>query len=301
MIMFPAHLHNLSEKNSFGAYGEGGGYYDCFISLGGGSNLMAEDGSRSEISISKDDINQEINKDVNDGGWLRLSLGSGPEPSRRPQISLGSRTVELDLLPGGGGSGRSSSGGDETWSLTLTAPPPQQQQQQQQHQHQQQLSFQVKDFRGPIAITSQPPPTFYLQTGRGVAAAIDSMPAVTFTHNQQYDNSYLPFRPYPLTTLSSPSSFSASLHQLPASGPPPLRIGFRVVDPPPRPHSGVWFSLQASQTQTKEPYLPQVPKRYLRIKFDEMVLSHRDGRTTVGLLIKYLVYKLKLDGEFEII
>ncbi|KAI3731393.1 hypothetical protein L1987_62581 [Smallanthus sonchifolius] len=259
--------------------------------LGGGSDLMAEDGSRSEISISKDDINQEINKDVDDGGWLRLSLGSGHEPSNIPQISLGSRTVELDLLPIGS-RGRNSSGGDETWSLTLTSPPPPQQQQ---------LSFQVKDFRGPIAITAPPPPPgFYLQPGRGVAAAIDSVPAVTFTDNQQYDNSYLAFRPYPLTSPSSSSSFSASLHQLPAaSGPPPLRIGFRVVDPPPRLHSGVWFSLQASQTQTKEPYLPQVPKSYLRIKFDKMVLSHRDGRTTVGLLIKYLVYKLNLDGEFE--
>ncbi|KAF8096544.1 hypothetical protein N665_0306s0002 [Sinapis alba] len=41
---------------------------------------------------------------------------------------------------------------------------------------------------------------------------------------------------------------------------------FRVHDPPRRPHSGLWFLLQASQFQEKEPFLPQVNKRYLRIK-----------------------------------
>ncbi|KAF8079961.1 hypothetical protein N665_0988s0006 [Sinapis alba] len=66
---------------------------------------------------------------------------------------------------------------------------------------------------------------------------------------------------------------------------------FRVHDPPRRPHSGVWFLLQASQFQEKEPFLPQVNKRYLRIK---------DGKITVRLLIKYLMKKLQLDSEYEI-
>ncbi|KAK6922465.1 hypothetical protein RJ641_012972 [Dillenia turbinata] len=64
----------------------------------------------------------------------------------------------------------------------------------------------------------------------------------------------------------------------------------RIIDAPPRPHSGVWFVLQASQNQAKEPFLPQIPKSYLRIK---------DGRTTVRLLMKYLVNKLRLDSESE--
>ncbi|KAJ9563934.1 hypothetical protein OSB04_009094 [Centaurea solstitialis] len=77
-----------------------------------------------------------------------------------------------------------------------------------------------------------------------------------------------------------------------AASPSPSRMDMRVVDPPPRPHSGLWFMLQPSLNQTKEPYLPQLPKSYLRI---------RDGRTsTVGLLIKYLVNKLRLDSEFEL-
>ncbi|VVA92824.1 unnamed protein product [Arabis nemorensis] len=41
---------------------------------------------------------------------------------------------------------------------------------------------------------------------------------------------------------------------------------FRVLDPPRRPHSGLWFLLQASQLQEREPFLPQVNKSYLRIK-----------------------------------
>ncbi|KAL0648022.1 hypothetical protein Bca4012_046313 [Brassica carinata] len=66
---------------------------------------------------------------------------------------------------------------------------------------------------------------------------------------------------------------------------------FRVIDPPRRPHSGIWFLLQASQNQTREPFLPQIPKSCLRIK---------DGKMTVRILMKYLVNKLRLDHETQI-
>ncbi|KAM6562587.1 hypothetical protein CsatB_022585 [Cannabis sativa] len=75
-----------------------------------------------------------------------------------------------------------------------------------------------------------------------------------------------------------------------AAAPEPS-LDFRVVNPPKRPHSGIWFMLQASQNQAKEPFLPQISKSFLRI---------RDGSMTVGLLIKYLVNKLRLDSESEI-
>ncbi|KAJ7957494.1 E3 ubiquitin protein ligase drip2 [Quillaja saponaria] len=65
----------------------------------------------------------------------------------------------------------------------------------------------------------------------------------------------------------------------------------RVIDPPRRPHSGIWFTLQASPNQPKEPYLSQITKSYLRIK---------DGRMTIRLLMKYLVDKLSLESESEI-
>ncbi|XP_071736391.1 uncharacterized protein [Rutidosis leptorrhynchoides] len=306
MIMFPSnHQQNLIKNSSLGGYGVSScGYYDRLINKlsekeVGGQDIMADDESRTEISnnnidqedvattsISKDiNIHQEsINKNEdedNDSGWLQLSLGIGHDaPSNRrfsenDQRSSVPRLIELDLLTTTGGSVSSSSsggrGGDETRSLTLSA------------SSRQQPNFQVPDLSTL---------GFFLQP------AFDSAPTIAFTHNQRYENILMPIRPYPLTTLSSPSTSSPSLDQLPLASSQPLyfhhipqiRMDLRVVDPPRRPNSGVWFILQASQNQIKEPYLPQVPKSYLRIK---------DGRTTIRLLIKYLVKKLKLHSEYE--
>ncbi|EPS66006.1 hypothetical protein M569_08772, partial [Genlisea aurea] len=69
-------------------------------------------------------------------------------------------------------------------------------------------------------------------------------------------------------------------------------VDFRVVQPPRRPHSGIWFMLLASENQEKEPSaLPQIPKRFLRIK---------DGRMRIGVVLKYLGMKLKLGSESEV-
>lgn len=272
MIMFPSHhQQNLIKNSSLGGYGVAAcGYYDSLINLKGGevrgSDIMAEDESRTEISINNNDQEDATgtssskniiihpdtisNKDddEDDGGWLQLSLGSGHDvhsnrpssPDHHHQISLAPRLVELDLLTSAGGSASTSSGGrgggDETWSSTLTVP------------SQQQLSFQLPDFG----------PTFFLQPHiGGSSAAIDSVRPISYTHHQQYERNCMPIRPYPLTTISSPSSFSPSLDQLTASSGrplyfhnvPPIRMDLRVVDPPRRPHSGVWFILQASQNQ----------------------------------------------------
>ncbi|KAG7550488.1 hypothetical protein ISN45_Aa06g012660 [Arabidopsis thaliana x Arabidopsis arenosa] len=116
--------------------------------------------------------------------------------------------------------------------------------------------------------------------------------------------------PFVPQNLTQPSSSSASL-MMPLMGPyfgrssfQPQLLGndnsdvvagpsssFRVIDPPRRPHSGIWFLLQASQNQTVEPFLPQIPKSYLRIK---------DGKMTVRLLMKYLVNKLRLEHESQV-
>lgn len=68
-------------------------------------------------------------------------------------------------------------------------------------------------------------------------------------------------------------------------------FGVKVVNAPPRPQSGIWCMLQASQNQGMEPFLPQIPKRYLRIK---------DGRMHVRLLVKYLVKRLGLEDESQV-
>ncbi|KAG2571771.1 hypothetical protein PVAP13_7KG119935 [Panicum virgatum] len=72
-----------------------------------------------------------------------------------------------------------------------------------------------------------------------------------------------------------------------------LDATIRVVLPPSAiaAAAGVWFVLQAAPHQGREPFLPQIPRSYLRIK---------DGRVTVRLLIKYLAAKLGLEDESEV-
>ncbi|XP_074570574.1 uncharacterized protein LOC141827243 [Curcuma longa] len=80
------------------------------------------------------------------------------------------------------------------------------------------------------------------------------------------------------------------LMRQPAFAPPGVRM--RVVSPPRRSQPGVWLILQAAQNQSgREPYLPQIATNYLRIK---------DGRSTLRLLMKYLVKKLGLENESEV-
>ncbi|KAG2565857.1 protein LAX PANICLE 2-like [Panicum virgatum] len=93
---------------------------------------------------------------------------------------------------------------------------------------------------------------------------------------------------------------------MPAAAPPPLiPLGHRAFYTPgaaasgldairvvlPPSAAGVWFLLQAAPHQGREPFLPQIPRSYLRIK---------DGRVTVRLLIKYLAAKLGLEDESEV-
>ncbi|XP_002890758.2 uncharacterized protein LOC9326820 [Arabidopsis lyrata subsp. lyrata] len=100
-----------------------------------------------------------------------------------------------------------------------------------------------------------------------------------------------PFRPSSLSDRDVTNNNSVSKSCCVDEGGAGPSSEFRVLDPPRRPHSGLWFLLQASQFQEKEPFLPQVNKSYLRIK---------DGRITVRLLIKYLMKKLDLDSESEV-
>ncbi|XP_023005113.1 protein LAX PANICLE 2-like isoform X2 [Cucurbita maxima] len=89
-----------------------------------------------------------------------------------------------------------------------------------------------------------------------------------------------------LPHLSTPFQLHPALH-------PPTSNShvLRVIDPPRRPQSGIWFSLQPLElNQGKHPALPQRSTTYLRIK---------DGRMRVGLVMKYLVKKLRLESETE--
>ncbi|KAI3816702.1 hypothetical protein L1987_16406 [Smallanthus sonchifolius] len=301
--MFPAHLSSSRYVNG----GFSGGGYDCFISLGRGliSDLMAEDESRTETSIDNEEagssmkdvnIRDEMNVEDDDHGrWLQLSLGGG-HMSHMTTSSHGHRilmtemsSVDLDLLPGGG----SGSSSRQIQQPLPPSPPP---------AVPPQVFFQVPEFQG-----HGPTSTAFRQQPHQTAAARNSVPFMTLQqqqHQQQHETNYnyqQLIRPFPANMMiaplnyppvSSSSSFSGSSeqHRRPLHLHRRLNVA-RVVNPPRRPHSGIWFMLQASPNQAKEPFLPQIPKSYLRIK---------DGRMTVGLLIKYLVNKLELGSESEI-
>ncbi|XP_043706859.1 protein LAX PANICLE 2-like [Telopea speciosissima] len=298
--------------------------------IGIAHNHMAEDESRSSSSLNEAGSSSKGGVGVGGGsgsggslhqeergdeGWLQLGIGGAsrtdpklkdplepPTGTRRPGL------VELDLLTPGGGSGGGGGGGrggSAQQHMVNKAKDP---------------IFCTTEFRTPrppIAITPSPPPPpppLFLQhqfpnpIPRATSlTSLTSLTGLSFPHQPEFPWGYNrsnPNPPWTTTSSSSPSSSSAtpSSSMLPVpyfarhpgldlAGPSSSSSDIRVIDAPPRPHSGIWFVLQASQNQAKEPFLAQITKTFLRIK---------DGRMTVRLLMKYVVNKLRLDNESEV-
>lgn len=234
--------------------------------------LMAEDQSRTgsinEAGSSSKDVQQE-----KDEGWLQLSIGgyTGREnkKDRADQSSRidGHLPVELELLP--------SSSGSTSKIRPLAAP-----------------MLNVSEFATP-----RPVMNFSTATDHGTLFFLQQPgTSSTFPYHQEINWAYRPIPiniTSPSTSLMAPggSYFPRPFQVHPGIDIPGPNLDFRVIQPPRRPHSGIWFILQASQNQAKEPYLPQISKSYLRIK---------DGRMTIRLVKKYLVDKLRLENESEI-
>ncbi|KAK4402585.1 hypothetical protein Sango_0999200 [Sesamum angolense] len=237
--------------------------------------LMAEDESRAESlnegveSSSKDVVDigapEEDEKDV---GWLQLSIGGGGHEVKQDLTSdqtsqkndNGSSLVELELMP------TSSSHSQMIRPLgpmpEFRAPRPVMNfagfspsyflQQQHHHHHQGSSSSHYFPPHQEINWAFRPIPISI------AAAASSSSSSSSFSS------------PSPLMAAAPSASYFARPFQLYAgvdmapAGPP--GVDFRVIQPPRRPHSGIWFMLQASQNQEKEPFLPQISKSYLRIK-----------------------------------
>ncbi|KAJ6713687.1 RING FINGER PROTEIN [Salix viminalis] len=256
---------------------------------------MAEDESRTdslnnEAGSSSKDVQEE-----RDEGWLRLSIGGQTPPPPPPPTSHESKLVldpttrrggliELDLLQG-------SSSSVSHQARNLSTP-----------------MFHAPDFRTPPRPLMNIAASHATNFGSTASLFFQHHPAATSSTYPLHQEINWPFRPMlsniaTASSSSSPStSSSSSLMPLGSYFSRPFQVNsgmdvagpssdFRVIDPPRRPHSGIWFLLQASQNQTKEPFLPQISKSYLRIK---------DGRMTVRLLMKYLVSKLRLDSESEV-
>ncbi|XP_022764160.1 uncharacterized protein LOC111309338 isoform X2 [Durio zibethinus] len=247
---------------------------EAFIKSDLGANSMDEDESRTNSLNEAGSSSKHNNQEQEDGdeGWLQLSIAGQATRYNHSKHDQGDRTtkrgglIELDLLSGG--------------SSQQVRP----------------SIFRMPEFRAP------PHPT-----------VMRSFSGSLFFQNQQGSNSMFPhheeisqaFRPIVQNIAAAPSSASSSSSSLVPLGsyfarPFQVQSGMdvagpssdvRIIDPPRRPHSGIWFKLQASQNQAKEPFLPQIPKSYLKIK---------DGKMTVRLLMKYLVNKLRLDSESEI-
>ncbi|KAL2519752.1 RING finger protein [Abeliophyllum distichum] len=288
MTMFSA--ENIFKHQFCGNYSEGfgvmssqvQGYDSCSEPCLGSDRLvgplMAEDQSRTgsvnEEGSSSKDVQQE-----KDEGWLQLSIGGYTGGHRREnnrdqadqssRILGGPGLVELELLP-------TSSG--NTSQIRPLAP-----------------MLNVPEFAAP-----RPVMNFSTASDHGTLVFLQHPgTSSTFPYHQEINWAY---RPIPIN-ITSPSTSSTSL-MAPGSyfprGPlqvhpgidiPGPSLDFRVIQPPRRPHSGIWFILEASQNQAKEPFLPQISKSYLRIK---------DGRMTIRLVKKYLVNKLRLENESEI-
>ncbi|KAF5741206.1 hypothetical protein HS088_TW10G00202 [Tripterygium wilfordii] len=309
MTMVPAQTLSKHHQLYYGGYdGCDGGYTeeeeyyeaeagllgrsDLVLAPAAASNPMAEDESRTtttnyttSASLNNNEAAASSSKVVqaeDDASWLQLSIGASAKTTPRRG---GGGLVELDLLPARSGSEGERVISEENITRVLPAAAPL-----------------TPIFHAPPG----PVPSFLFQAaGSSSSTVVPSPPP----HHHQENINWV-FRPAELSSIgtnslsSASSSNPASFMQLGsyfARTPFQLQGGgvnvagpslqFRVIDPPTRPHSGIWFSLQASQNQAKEPFLPQIPKSYLRI---------RDGRMTVRLLMKYLVNKLRLDSESEV-
>ncbi|RWR86953.1 putative RING finger protein [Cinnamomum micranthum f. kanehirae] len=231
-------------------------------------SLMAEDESRASSSsrhIQEEKEEGEEEGEERDVGWLQLGIGGHASRELRIDHSMESSSqrgglIELDLF-------------SHKNHTAPTAP-----------------SFHVTNYQGPLPI----PHTASATTSSAIAAAA-AMPLYL-----PHPRSTLSFRqPLPGVAWDYRQASSSSTPYYPhpyMMGPPPVAdagpsSGVRVVDVPLRRQSGIWFVLQASQIQGKEPFLPQIPKSYLRIK---------DGRMTVRLLMKYLANKMGLNNESEV-
>ncbi|KAK8636654.1 hypothetical protein V6N13_124396 [Hibiscus sabdariffa] len=288
MTMVPA--ENLSKQHHHLPHGSGSGFYGYNLGVHGydyqseaclGSDIvatsMAEDESRTNSTLNEEGSSSKENnqeQEEPDKGWLQLSLGGQTQTQTQATTTYdeydhkhgqddpargrgGSTLMELDLLP-------------------LGVP------QLQQQARPLAPIFYNPEFRVP------PRPT-----------VMHSFSTLFVQQHQQGSSSMIPhhgelnwaFKPISPTSSSSLASYFGRPFQVQPMDVAGPSSEVRIVDPPRRPHSGIWFMLQASHNQTKEPFLPQIPKSYLRIK---------DGKIAVRLIMKYLANKLRLDSESEV-
>lgn len=227
---------------------------DNLCLLGSDLAVMAEDESRTGSinetgSSSKDNNNNK--EEEEEKGWLQLSIGGHmymPTNNKREENSRrssgeGGGLVELDLLPtistSEQGKSTLASNSPTVHIHEFRAPPPPAPPTQRQQQHQ-------------LMTTTNTMSSLILQQyhpGAGTSST------TIFPQQQEIIN--WGFRPMPapiqqnmnLSIVSSGSHFGPGTFPILGGVPGPSSIDFRVIHPPRRPHSGLWFSLQPSRNQ----------------------------------------------------
>lgn len=195
------------------------------------ANPMAEDESRTN-SLNEAGSSSKENQEERDDGWLQLSIGSHTTSHdiKHHQVDPTARRgglIELDLLPGG-----------SSQQARPLAP-----------------TFHVPEFRNPRPVMNIPGANsfstslFFQQQGS----------SSTFPHHQEINWAFRPI-PQNIAMAASSSSSSSSLMPFGSYFARPFQVhtgidvagpssDFRIIDPPRRPHSGIWFMLLASQNQ----------------------------------------------------
>ncbi|KAL8160104.1 hypothetical protein V2J09_001641 [Rumex salicifolius] len=223
-------------------------------------------------------------------GWLRLGIGCSAPHRNQNKVSINNNKhssdhppgphgsmLELNLLPGSSAAAPFQQRTTRPAAGFLPPPPPALFYYQPPHHHQQQQLISWANNNNNNNSSSSNSNYFRIMTPVIPNYGINPMVVASSSTTQ------LQPRPTPTPT----TSFQLPVHRTQPSSADPM---IRLVDPPRRPHSGIWFFLQPSLHQSKQPFLPHLPKNYLRIK---------DGRMTVRFLIKYLVNKLGLENESE--
>ncbi|BBG93844.1 hypothetical protein Prudu_001975 [Prunus dulcis] len=205
---------------------------------------MAEDESRTNSVNEAGSSSKDAPDDRDNEGWLQLTIGGSNNhqpaatvdqtPRGLRDTLSGPGLIELDLLPPG---------------------------------HDAALSSSIRQVRSMSSMQHHHMPPMFLVPPEIRPLSSSSSARLPFHSNFSTSATSLYFQ-HPGPGMSSSSSIS-SRHECCWPS-----LDFRVVDPPRRPQSGIWFMLQASQNQ--------------------------DRRMTIRLIKKYLVNKLRLDSESEV-
>lgn len=234
-------------------------YYSC---LGSDPYLIVIDPPMAEHDSTTNSLNDEAHPSNRDDGWLQLSIGSGghgdhEEKYDQPELRVPERSsglVELNLLPGGGDGGGAeniqrsyrwvSSSLDPETELTART----------------RMEMETRTEMGigmPLFFGTSSSSNFVQQEinwafrpaiGVGIGIGMAQVPPSSSpSTSAASSSSFLPFGGRRSSYFGRPFiQFQGAGVDAEAAGP---STDIRIINPPRRPHSGIWFTLKALENQ----------------------------------------------------